>query len=312
MAVGWNGCIVKDSDMLAHLIRQVKANLIFNILEIGARPLGGDAEPFHILPDLFPDSRIAAFEVDPELCEQLNRDARPGLTYYPVAVGRTEETRPFYQTAHPMCSSLYKPNAKLLEQYQNLDMAQMKCVSAVDTVSMDRFVVDNDIGPVDFIKIDIQGAELDAFEGAESALKDTLAIVSEAEFVPVYEKQPLFGDVCAFLAERGIIFHKFLGLEGRALKPTIVNNEKSFPVQLLWTDAMFLRDLTPPNSLAGDQLLKLAVLAHMYKSRDVAVVCLRQYDAAHGTQITQAYLDQWAIERKPAPMPTIESGRPAD
>ena len=40
---------------------------------------------------------------------------------------------------------------------------------------------------IDFIKIDVQGAELDVFKGGKKALENVLKIICEMEFVPLYE-----------------------------------------------------------------------------------------------------------------------------
>jgi hypothetical protein len=128
-------------------------------------------------------------------------------------LGRTEEAVTFYETNHPMCGSLYKPDDKLLAMYNNLEVAMLKSSAIVDTVSLDFFVDNNDIETVDFIKIDIQGAELDVFIGGIRTLQDVTVIVSEVEFIPLYIDQPLFGDVCKFLRTQDIHFHKFVSLE---------------------------------------------------------------------------------------------------
>ena len=60
-------------------IRERIPGLSFEILEIGAVPLGGAPEPFHRLLDDFPGSRIHAFELDPESCAQLQASARRGV-----------------------------------------------------------------------------------------------------------------------------------------------------------------------------------------------------------------------------------------
>ena len=51
-------------------------------------------------------------------------------------------------------------------------------------------------------------------------------IVSEVEFVEHYKNQPLFGDVSDFL-NKNFMFHKFLGLSGRALKPVVLKNDEN-------------------------------------------------------------------------------------
>lgn len=108
---------------------------------------------------------MIAFELDKELCARLNQEARPGLEFFPVALGRAEETRTLYEAIAPMCYSLYEPNERLLRLYQNFEVAYLKATSQVDTVSLDTFAEQNEIRSVDFVKIDIQGAELDVFQG---------------------------------------------------------------------------------------------------------------------------------------------------
>ena len=97
---------------LADMVLNVSDTITFCVLEIGAAPLSGHEERFHQLLDVFPDSTIYAFELDEGLCRELNQNARQGLQYFPVALGRTEETRTLYETAHPMCSSLYRPQSE--------------------------------------------------------------------------------------------------------------------------------------------------------------------------------------------------------
>lgn len=150
---------------LARVVLEAQPQLAFTTLEIGALPLEGQGEPAHQLLDAFPGSRVIAFELDKQLCAELNRKAKPGMRFYPAALGRTEEERPLYETRHPMCTSLYKPNEALLERYFNLEFAMLKSVSSVRTVSLDRFAADNAVPDVDFIKIDVQGAETQVIEG---------------------------------------------------------------------------------------------------------------------------------------------------
>ena len=186
---------------LAELIRKLDESLTFTMLEIGGVPLSNNPEPFHRLVDLFPGSEVYAFEVDKDQCDKLNQSSKLGIKFFANALGRAEETRPFYETQHPMCSSLYEPNEKLLKLFTNFEVVHLKSVRQIETVSLDFFAKNNNIAPVDFIKIDIQGAELDVFKGAVNVLKGVVTIVSEVEFIPLYVNQPLFGDVCSYLVD---------------------------------------------------------------------------------------------------------------
>lgn len=265
-------------------------DLAFTLLDIGALPIEGQHEPYHRLPELFPGSRIISVEVDEDVCKRLNAEALPGQEFYPAALGRKEETRRFYRTAEPMCSSLYPPNEALISRYHNMEPAMLDSVTTIETVSLDRFAARHGIDDVDFIKIDIQGAELDVFEGGAATLTNVTAIVSEVEFIPHYVGQPLFGHVCAFLMQRGFMFHKFLGMAGRALRPVVMNNDKNSASQHIWTDALFIRDILRLHELPAQKLLKMAVLSLLYGSPDVACSCLHAADEQLGTGTAMTFL----------------------
>jgi FkbM family methyltransferase len=277
--------------VLAPLLKANGFDLAFNMLNVGALPLKDAAEPYWQLLDDFPASSLAGVELDANLCEELNRHAAARVRYYPAAIGKTEERRPLYETAHPMCTSLYRPDERYSDLFHDLEDARLKSVGETATVSLDRFVADHGIGDIDFLKIDVQGAELDVFQGGASALRSALFIVCEVEFVPIYERQPLFGDVDAWLRARGMTFHKFLGMGGRVMKPLAVQGSTLYPAQFMWSDAVFVRDYFALESLNGDQLLKLAVLFDIYDSKDAALHVLRRYDATQGDDLGDIYLN---------------------
>ena len=170
------------------LIQNLNESLIFQIAEIGANPYGNNDEPFHKILDYFPNSKVYAFEVDKDECEKLNNLSKEGIKFFPFALGNKKEKRKFYETNNPMCSSLYKPNEKLIELYNNLEVAYLKRTIDIETISLDCFLEEQKINSLDFIKIDIQGAELDVFHGAVNSINSVLMIVSEVEFISQYIK----------------------------------------------------------------------------------------------------------------------------
>ncbi|MDB5808582.1 MAG: hypothetical protein JWN94_704 [Betaproteobacteria bacterium] len=281
----------RSRGILAPLLKANGFDLAFTMLNIGARPIKNpDAEPFWQLLEVFPASSMAAVEIDTALCEKLNAQAAARVRYYPAAIGRTEERRAVYETADPMCTSLYRPDERYADLYHGLDMMRLQNVSEVATVSLDTFIAQNALGNLDFLKIDIQGAELDAFEGGSKAMSGLLLLVTEVEFVPLYEKQPLFGDVAACLRGAGMMFHKFLGIAGRVMKPLTVQGSAHFRAQFMWSDAVFMRDLFELEKLSSNQLLKLAVLLDIYDSRDAVLHVLKAYDFREDDEIGDIYL----------------------
>ena len=62
--------------------------------------------------------------------------------------------------------------------------------------------------------------------------------------------------------------------------------------QLLWADAIFVRDFTRLDTYSDDGLLKaVAVLDLVYGSYDLAALLLDEYDRRSQTNLRQRYLD---------------------
>ncbi|WP_075482262.1 FkbM family methyltransferase [Candidatus Pelagibacter communis] len=271
------------------LIKKFEKDLSFKIAEIGAHPYGDPKENFHQLLDYFPNSKIYAFEVDEEECKKLNTTCKKGIEFFPFALGEKKEKRKFYQTYHPVCSSLYEPNEKLIRNYNNLNIAYLKEITEIETISLDEFLKLNKIDDLDFIKIDIQGAELDVFKGANKILDKVLMIVSEVEFVHQYINQPLFGDVSSFLDGKEFMFHKFLGFGGRTLKPVIMGNNENFATQQFWSDAIFIKKINDVSKMESLNLLKASILSFIYGSPDLTFFYLTAYDKKNKTDISNLY-----------------------
>jgi FkbM family methyltransferase len=276
---------------LADLITEYQ-KLSFVIANIGCRPNeGGGLEPFEIILEYFPGSEVIGFELDKELCEKLNKESQNGFKFFYQALGLKNERRRLYNTMDPRCSSLYEPNEKLLSKYQALEVMYLKNVSEIDTVSLDHFCFENKIEKIDFVKIDIQGAELDVFKGAKNILKDVLCIISEVEFVPFYIKQPLFGDIYNFLIKEDFMLIKFLGFGGRFMKPIILNNQVfDSNSQHLWSDVFFIKNIEIIKQLEDQKILKLSFFAFLYNNLDIAFFFISEYDLRHSTNLKERFL----------------------
>jgi len=188
--------------LLTRLLRELNTGLRFSLIEVGARQVG-EGEAFYALLEAFPGSVLHGFEPEADLCAEMQATAPPGVRYLPHALWSSSERRPLYVTAHPMCSSLYEPDPRYIQAFMGLKSQALARVIEVDTIDLDTVVGRYDIPPPDFIKIDIQGAELDCFKGGSNTLRSVLQILTEVEFAPLYREQPLFGDVDRFLRDQG-------------------------------------------------------------------------------------------------------------
>ena len=139
----------------------------------------------------------------------------------------------------------------------------------------------------------LQGAELDVIEGATRRMDDVLVVHTEIEFIPMYEDQPLFGDIDVALRRHGLLLHKMDGITGRAMKPLISNGNPYGPLsQWLYADAaIYVRSFMTFDQLSPEKLLKLALILHdVYGSFDLAALALEAHDAKTGQGLWTAYL----------------------
>ena len=266
-----------------------------NILDIGAALT--ERPPYQALVDVG-RGRVFGFEPDKEACERLNREYGHPHRFFPFFVG---DGRPavFHETNRALTGSLYEPNSRLLEKFQNLaEVVTPVATHPVNTTRLDDIA---DIGDIDFIKIDVQGSELAVFENASRALSSALLIQTEVEFVELYKGQPMFADVDIFLRANGFQFHTLNGFSGRAFKPLIANGDVNSAFrQALWSDALYVRDWMQLEGLSEAKLRNYAILAHdVLRSYDLAHLVLSALDKRTGGHRAGDYL-QRLVENKPS------------
>jgi FkbM family methyltransferase len=236
-------------------------------------------------------ARISGFEPTQAECDKLNTKYGAPHRFYPTFVG---DGRPqtFHQTRLHLTGSLLAPNQALNDKFQALgEFTELIEKHAVETTRLDDV---NGLSDVDLFKIDVQGAELMVFEHGPRVLSETLLIQTEVEFVPLYEDQPLFADVDSHLRRAGFAFHTFLGFGSRAFKPLVKNKQPTAGFrQLLWSDAVYVRDFMRLELLSEAKLKKLALLVHdLYQSVDLCHLVLEELDRRGAEQWAPRYLQR--------------------
>jgi FkbM family methyltransferase len=242
------------------------------IVDIGASALEG-AAAYHVLAERTA-SRIIGFEPDPKACAALNAAGRLRHSYFPFAIGAGGPAT-LYETAFPPSSSLYKPDAELLSHFTNFDkLFAVTRTHKVETHRLDDVISADEI---DFLKIDVQGAELDVLRGAEKLLPTTLVVQTEVEFLPMYENQPLFGDIDAHLRAAGFQLHTFFDPR-RPFYTPLADPQGGLGdfSQVMWTDAIYVPDVRRLHLYSQERLFKLVTLLHeMYGSVDLCAHILK-------------------------------------
>lgn len=249
------------------------------ILDVGAMSVGGKESP-HARLIKAGKATLVGFEPVASECERLN-SIDPAQQYLPFAIGDGSKAV-LHVCSHPMTSSLYEPDTALLEKFQAL--AELTTVVRREPVRTRRLDDIDEAAGADYLKLDVQGAELAILKGARKLMSSILVVHTEVAFVPLYRGQPLFADVDGELRRHGFVFHRFMGISGRAYKPFLKNNDPADSIsQHLWADAVYVRDFMRFGDLAPERLLKLALIVNeCYVSFDLAALALRAHDEITG------------------------------
>ena len=233
----------------------------FVFVDCGAR--GDAANP---LLDSFVDTSYIGFEPDEAECELLVRQAREGSFYFPVAVGKNSGTASLYVTRNPSCSSLLLPNRDLFDSFTECSsFFDILDTQSVKLVTLDDHLPAHKINDIDFLELDTQGSELDILQGAENFLsQDIIGIRVEVEFQPMYQQQPLFSDIDAYLRNLGFMLFDLRRYHLRRKScPSDIQSQE----QIIWGQALYLRDykaIDPRIGIGIQKLAKLAVTASYY------------------------------------------------
>lgn len=248
-----------------------------------------------------PNLTIYGFDADADACDAANGELEEQSInwtekHVPIALGSTEGEAPLYVTQHPMCSSLYPPNESFLARYAELsEYMNLDFTMEVETTTLDAFCQAEGVNRVDFLQVDVQGADLQVLQGAANLVQNSvLAIQIEVEPSPLYIGQPLFADVDSHLRQQGFtLFDIKYAYRTRARSPVY---SKEHPGQILWGDAFYFYDLlrddvTLSRQKTPENLFRLACVADAMNFIDYALEILEYLTLNYGSDPAYNFAD---------------------
>ena len=181
---------------------------------------------------LFPESTVHCFEAIPGLVVKIKDrfSADNNVKVHPVAVDESPGNRHFHVNRNIDTSSLLRSSVESIPSSYRSIQSPTKIIE-VDCQTIDSVCSEESVSRIDILKMDIQGGELGALRGAAKMLANAAVdlIYSEVWFLPFYDDQPLFGDICSFLAQFGYSIHGIynVGISGGTGRMT-------------WADSIFV------------------------------------------------------------------------
>ncbi|MBS0537229.1 MAG: FkbM family methyltransferase [Proteobacteria bacterium] len=255
------------------------------LMDVGAR--GGIGREWEVFGD---QVRAYCFEPDEAECRRLSASAPSHLIYIPRALGRTQGRQVLYHTALPDSAGLYKTRMEYFNRLLNRDNAVTVRETELDVISLDEAILEFHVPAVDFIKLDIEGAELDVLESGSKLFerRSPLGLLSEVRLHEEINGSPSFARFDAFLQERGLrVYDLQFYYQSRIAMPypglehyRRPNGDKFFAYtsrgQLQDGDALYFRDLLLPvgkpavDDLSPTRILKMCAFLEIFSMNDCA------------------------------------------
>lgn len=263
---------------------------------------------------------IHGFDPDPAEVARLNVEAEAqGLPakYYPHALWSASGRFPFHENNAPGGGSFYEQNRALTDRWKfecvdgqktpSRGLFYPTTVSDIDAVSLDDWAKQWSIPRVDFLKMNIQGAELEVLCGANGMVANVLGVLAEVSFVESYRNRPMFSDIDQFLRRAGFEFFDLLHHHpvGRIASPIEAVHMPALRSvshgQLIEAHALYLRDplRAGASPWAIPEIVKLAMLAEAFGQVEYAfelVASMGESGASVFTAGAAAYLDEYGLK----------------
>ena len=255
---------------------------VVEAVDIGAR--GGPDVSLYPIRDLV---SWLILEPDPDERDRLCRDHSDSWGSVRVvgdAVGTPGE-RELHLYRQRGCSSLLEADEELARRFNREEYYELEGMVRLQVRALDDVLAECQVTP-SYLKIDIQGAELEAFTAGLATLRNLVMLRSEVSFLRSYRDQPLFGEILEFLMEQGFELLSFPEMHhwrrGSRVKYPRVDRGRSIasPGQLVHGDAVFFRtpEMIVERPDGPIRLLDLALLAYAIGQTDVGSAALALVD----------------------------------
>ena len=229
-------------------------------------------------------THVVGFEPEPNEFERikgLSDGAWASRRVLPHAISPDGGSARLHVTRDQDAASLLKPIDGVGEKYGKTQFFDIEHTITVPTLTLPDALEESGLSSMDYLKIDIEGAEFKVFQSAEELLGETLVIKTEACYLPVRDGQGLVWEIDAFLGEKGFVLMDIdrpahWRREGYDLHPFISDQSPPYARgQLVHGDFLYFRDAGSLDDRI-EPLIKLGLLAMSFGYFDHAMMAFER------------------------------------
>ena len=219
------------STITGELIRSCVGKSDPVMLDVGCN----DGESTLWFLDLFESPTIYCFEPDPRAIGRFKKQVPPNapVTLFELAISDHQGSVGFYQSGGRRDNKWlveampegWDLSGSIKEPYRHLDkhpFVTFEKKIQVATATLDSVCENHGIGPIDFLWLDVQGAEMDVFRGAPNTLAQTRFLYAEYSNRELYKGQSGLREIVKYLKDFSVVVR----YEGDVL----LRNDKLSPV----------------------------------------------------------------------------------
>ena len=161
----------------------------------------------------------------------------------------------------PSASSTYPFNIELQRHIDpHIEVRKTKKKVSIEVISLDELIKNNNSLKIDFIKLDVHGAEYDVLKGANKVLESTLGLLIESWIIPIHKKQKIRAHVEALVYESNFyVFEEYKRANWARLK------ERFSKYQTVAMDTLYFKDPILDKNITNQiDAIKIIGLANLF------------------------------------------------